>query len=223
MNVRPLPSFRSPLASTQRAATGNHEGHERQILDLLGEGRPVTQRSLSSDLGIALGLTNLLMRRLVMKGWVRIKQVSSRRIRYFITPAGIAAKAQLTRRYFLARVAFYRDCRRHVRDRLLALSEELQAGDASRPAGIVFFGAGDVAEVAYVCLQETRLQLLGVIDENRSGRFFQVDVHAPGDLSAGAFAGRPYSKLVVMPTDDESQTRRTLAEHAVPPDLVFWL
>lgn len=211
------------MTSTQRFASANHERHERQILDLLGEERSVTQRSLAADLGIALGLTNLLMRRLVLKGWVRVKHVSPRRIRYLLTPAGVAAKAQLTRQYFLSRVGFYRDCRRHVRDRLLALSQELQARGTSAPTAVVFFGAGDVAEVAYVCLQETRLQLLGVIDENRSGKFFQVGVHSPADLTGGALAGRPFSKLVVMPTDDENRTRRTLAAQAVPSDLVFWL
>jgi hypothetical protein len=211
------------MTSVQRSASANHQRHEQQILDLLGEGRLVTQRSLSSDLGIALGLTNLLMRRLVTKGWVRIKHVSPRRMRYLITPAGLAAKAQLTRQYFLSRLGFYRDCRRHVRDRFLELTEELRGRNETSPMGIVFFGAGEVAEVAYVCLQETPLHLLGVIDENRSGGFFHVAVHSLADLAGGALAGQPFSKLVVMPTDDESETRRALAARDVPSELIFWL
>jgi DNA-binding MarR family transcriptional regulator len=51
---------------------------------------PRSQRSLSRDMGIALGLTNLIIRRLVHKGWVRIIRIKPNRVRYLLTPAGIA-------------------------------------------------------------------------------------------------------------------------------------
>ncbi len=199
--------------------------HERRILDQLESRRPVTQRSLASDLGIALGLTNLLMRRLVKKGWVRVTHVSPRRIRYLITPAGIAAKARLTRQYFLSSLSFYRECREHVCDRLAVLSTELEArtGHADSADWIVFYGAGEVAEVVYVCLQETDLKLLGIVDEKSGRGFFQYAVHRPTELAGDTLAGRPFSMLVVMPSDQETEVRRTLALRDVPADRVFWL
>jgi DNA-binding MarR family transcriptional regulator len=209
----------------QKSVVETREEHERRILAQLEANRPVTQRSLSSDLGIALGLTNLLMRRLVKKGWVRITHVSPRRIRYLVTPAGIAAKARLTRQYFLSSVNFYRDCREHISGRFILLSAELEAldGDPAAADQIVFYGAGEVAEVAYVCLQETRLQLLGVVDESSGRRFFDHLVHPPEGLAGLTLAGRPFSMLVVMPSDDESQVRRILALRDVPEERVFWL
>ncbi len=208
-----------------RSVNETREEHERRILAQLESSRPVTQRSLSSDLGIALGLTNLLMRRLVKKGWVRITHVSPRRIRYLITPAGIAAKARLTRRYFLSSLNFYRECREHISERFIVLSAELETldGDSGAADQVVFYGAGEVAEVAYVCLQETRLQLLGVVDENPGRRFFHHPVHRPEDLVGATLVGRPFSMLVVMPPDDESQVRRTVVLQHVPAERVFWL
>ena len=211
------------MTSTQRFASANHERHERQILDLLGEERSVTQRSLAADLGIALGLTNLLMRRLVLKGWVRVKHVSPRRIRYLLTPAGVAAKAQLTRQYFLSRVGFYRDCRRHVRDRLLALSQELQARGTSAPTAVVFFGAGDVAEVAYVCLQNTGLALVGVVDDQLAGRFFNVPISTPDALTRETIGGMPYSHVIVTNPDAADAILQRLAARDIPAEKVFCL
>jgi len=50
-----------PSAST-------HEVHLLRILDAVESESHVSQRSLSAELGIALGLTNLLVKRLVTKG-----------------------------------------------------------------------------------------------------------------------------------------------------------
>jgi DNA-binding MarR family transcriptional regulator len=49
-----------------------HEHHSRRILDAFESDHGVSQRSLAKELGIALGLTNLLVKRLVRKGWVRV-------------------------------------------------------------------------------------------------------------------------------------------------------
>lgn len=104
-----------PLTTLRDNLDDRHTAHERQILDRLVGNRHVTQRSIASDLGIALGLTNLVMRRLVKKGWVRIRRVSRRRMLYFITPAGLRAKSEKTRQYFLRSLDFYRETRGRAR------------------------------------------------------------------------------------------------------------
>jgi len=49
-----------------------------------------TQRSLASELGIALGLMNHYLKRCITKGWIRASQISPRRISYFLTSEGFA-------------------------------------------------------------------------------------------------------------------------------------
>jgi DNA-binding MarR family transcriptional regulator len=208
------------MRALPRTVSGNHDQHERQILDRIEE-RPVTQRRLASDLGIALGLTNLLVRRLVKKGWVRVSHISPRRISYLITPAGVAAKARLTREYFLYSLEFYRESRARVRERLELASRDLPR-DPANP-GIVFFGVDEVAEVAYVCLQETDLCLVGVVDAVKTGTFFQHSVASPAQLVGCRLAGQPFSRLLVMPLQDQDDVRGHLARQGVPPDAVFWL
>lgn len=197
--------------------------HERQILDQLEANGHVTQRSLAFELGIALGLTNLLMRRLIRKGWVQVKRLSPRRIIYLITPAGIAAKAELTRHYFLNSLTFYRETRARMRERLAVLSAELNAQRDGEVHGVVFFGVGDVAEVAYLCLNEAGLVLSGVVSHLPARPFLQMTVLPPTALAESTLAGRPFCRLVVMPLQDEDKIRQTLARQRVPPDIVFWL
>lgn len=209
------------LNATPRSAPANHRRHERQILDLIEDRLPVTQRSLASDLGIALGLTNLLLRRLVKKGWVRVTHLSPRRIRYLITPAGVAAKARLSREYFLYSFEFYRESRARVRERLALASRDLAVPGES--AGVVFFGMGEVAEVAYVCLQETALQLVGVVDLVKTGRFFHHAIETPAQLDGCQLSGRPFARLLVMPLQDENEVRAHLARQRIPSEAVFWL
>ena len=73
-----------------QARIPNHEEHSLKILDAFESDHDVSQRLLSNRLGIALGLTNLLVKRLVRKGWVQVSNIKPNRVRYLITPAGIA-------------------------------------------------------------------------------------------------------------------------------------
>src|SRR5262249_51175482 len=67
-----------------------------QLLEAVQEDSRVTQRGLATKLGIALGLTNIYLKRLVRKGYIKCVNVQSNRLTYLITPRGIAEKARLT-------------------------------------------------------------------------------------------------------------------------------
>jgi DNA-binding MarR family transcriptional regulator len=198
-----------------------HGQHLHTILTEIEGGRVVSQRRLASRLGIALGLTNLLIRRVVAKGWVKVVHVQPNRVRYLLTPAGIAAKARLTREYLEGTLQFYSVARERVRERLAALSHELSANGGGRR--IVFFGAGEIAEIAYVSLQETDLELVGVVDGARQKPFFGVAVHRPEELTAAGVNGIAFDRLVVMSVSDGDALRAELAATEVPPERVFWI
>jgi DNA-binding MarR family transcriptional regulator len=204
-----------------RHVADSRQLHEQAILVQLESRGHVTQRALSSELGIALGLTNLLIRRLVIKGWVRIKRRSGRRLLYLITPAGIAAKSDLTRRCFLDSLTFYRDTRERMLERIALVSAELQATGA--PHRVAFYGAGDAAEVAYICLREAGLELSGIVDSAATGSFFHVNVRRPSELAGSTLGGQAFSRLIVMPHQDEEPVRAVLAKQQVPLEQIFWL
>jgi hypothetical protein len=200
------------------------DDHARRLLIGITSGKPVSQRSLAREMGVALGLTNLLMRRLARKGWIRIVRVRPNRLLYVITPAGLAEKARMSREYFQRSVSFYVE----TRDRIRQSFDELAAGRLDGPGSrtvehVVFYGAGEVAEVGFVCLAETRLRLVAVVDEARDKPFFGVPVHRPDELGPDHVAGRPYDRIAVMSFEDPRQIGERLARLGIPDGRIHWL
>ena len=68
--------------------SGSIDVRELEILEKIENNGHLTQRDLSKEVGIALGLINHLLKKMVQKGWVKIKNVDARRIKYLITPEG---------------------------------------------------------------------------------------------------------------------------------------
>src|SRR5215469_5856115 len=91
------------------------EHRDLKLLEAVEQDSRVTQRSLASKLGIALGLTNIYLKRLVRKGFIKCVNIRSNRISYLITPRGIAEKARLTYEFIDYSLHLYGEVRRHMR------------------------------------------------------------------------------------------------------------
>jgi hypothetical protein len=200
-----------------------HDAHIRRILDHVDAGRPVSQRWLSGELGIALGLTNLLVRRMMRQGWVRLVRVPPNRYRYFLTPAGLAEKTRRSRAYLAHSVRFYTETRDRIRQTLDTTSASWDSVVSTRPKDVIFFGGGEIAEIGYVCLQDTDLRLKGIVDDDRRRPFFDVPVHPIGALRDTSLAGQSFGVVIVMSVNDAAEVQPILAERGVPSVRTVWL
>jgi DNA-binding MarR family transcriptional regulator len=196
--------------------------HDLQVLQAIASGQRVTQRSLSSDLGVALGLTNLLVRRLVGKGYVKVTGLGTRHIRYLMTADGWEALAHATRQSLENTIHLYTQTREHIRQSLSLISERCEP-DESGSKRVVFYGAGDVAEIAYVSLQSTDLMLVGVVDDARTGRFFDLAICSSAQLWAETIGPVPYGHVVVTSLRHADTIRAKIAACGVPTDRVSCL
>jgi DNA-binding MarR family transcriptional regulator len=136
-----------------------------QILDELSNNDALTQRDLSQRLGIALGLVNSYIKNLVAKGYLTVRNIPSKRYAYYLTPKGFAEKSRLAYDLLQDYTRIYREAKNNYRQ----LFFELERSGMKR---IVFAGADEVAEFAYITLQETKLELTGVVDTERAGEMF---------------------------------------------------
>lgn len=136
-----------------------------QILDELAANDSVTQRDLSERLGIALGLVNSYIKNLVTKGFITIKTIPRKRYAYFLTPQGFAEKTRLAYDLLHDYTRIYREAKSNYRTLFSNLE---QSGETK----IIFAGADEVAEIAYITLHETRLELIGVVDNEKKGSTF---------------------------------------------------
>jgi DNA-binding MarR family transcriptional regulator len=213
-----------------------HDQHAHRILTELESDGCASQRSLSKEVGIALGLTNLLVRKLVNKGLVRVIHLQPNRVRYLLTPAGIAEKARLSRQVLQNNIRFYAEARDRIAERFARLSAELSvrasvawpiepglAGAGARPdKRVVFYGGGEVAEIGYICLHRTDLRLVGLVDDEVR-QFFGVTVYPSEQLRRDRVAGTPYESVIVMSFGDFDEIRRTLEAQQIPAGRITWL
>jgi DNA-binding MarR family transcriptional regulator len=93
---------------------------ERQlrILEALERNPDTTQAGLAAQLGVAVGSVNWYLKRLIHKGYVKAKQMERRRLKYFVTPQGLALKARLTSEYMQYSLRVYRELRQAARETL---------------------------------------------------------------------------------------------------------
>lgn len=146
----------------------NKEGdsfHTLQILDEVAKGKPLTQRDLSNKLGIALGMINSYLKRLVQHGYLQVVQAERKRLHYLLTPMGIAEKSALTYRYIKRSYQVFTD----ARGRMLQFFEELQKDGVK---SVVLYKATVVAEIAVMALQDSPVDLVAIVDEVGEGRRF---------------------------------------------------
>ena len=139
--------------------------HTLQILDEVARGRSITQRDLSKRLGIALGMTNSYLRRLARQGYIQMVQAERKRLHYFLTPRGFAEKSALTYQYIKNSYRIFKDASERLRDFFDGLAQE----GAEK---VVLYKASVVAEIAILVLQDVRMELVGIVDENCAGRKF---------------------------------------------------
>ena len=133
-------------------------------LQAIDQDAQITQRSLSAKLGMALGLTNIYLRRLVRKGYVKCVNVQSNRLRYLLTPAGITEKTRLTYEFMEYSLFLYGQVRQHLRG-------VLEAAVRDNRRRVAVYGNGEAAELAYLSITELGLQLVAVFNDEGEGRF----------------------------------------------------
>jgi DNA-binding MarR family transcriptional regulator len=94
---------------------------ELRILEALEDNPETTQASLAAQLGVAVGSVNWYLKRLIRKGYVKATKMERRRLKYFVTPQGLAVKARLTSQYMEASLRVYRELRQAARETLVQI------------------------------------------------------------------------------------------------------
>jgi len=153
---------------------------ELVLLSELDRDGSATQRALASKLGVALGLTNLCLKRLSRKGYITITATPRSRSRYVLTQEGLAEKSRLTAQYIRYSLLHYRDMRARMNEMLSAL-------DGTRGQRVAIYGTNELAELVYLSLREMQVDCVGFIDGNSRTSFLSCPVSPLDQIDAGQF------------------------------------
>ena len=126
---------------------------ELTLLEQIERNPDVTQASLATQLGVAVGTVNWHIKRLVEKGAVKVKRAERKKLRYIITPEGIALRARLTVDYIEHSFDLYRKTRQRVKAHI---NDVKRAGyDRVR-----LIGEGDVADICRLSCLEQEMKIV---------------------------------------------------------------
>lgn len=128
------------------------EQREMTLLEEIERDPDTTQANLATRLGVAVGTVNWHIKRLIAKGYVKVKRAERRKLKYIITPEGIALRARLTVAYVENSMQLYRSARRQARQ---AIAEARRHGHTV----VTIEGDGDIADVCRLTCIEQGLTL----------------------------------------------------------------
>lgn len=168
-----------------------------------------SQRELSKRLNLSLGLVNTFLKRLVNKGYFKVKTMPRNRVKYLLTPEGLARKSKLTAEFLHYSINYYRD----IKSLLLTKFSEMQEKEVR---AVLFCGAGEVAELAYLYLQLSSIRLAGIIDEKQEGRsFFGFRISGFERLETA-----DWDMVLVTRVEDAEMTVNALIERGVKQERI---
>lgn len=127
-----------------------------RLLEELERDPSLSQREISRRLGVSLGLTNLLLSRMVRKAWIKIRTMPGRRLLYAVTPRGFAEKIRKTRDF--ARLSF-----RYYADLKQSLIHRIRSTDRQRPR-VASFGAGELSAIVLEAAREGGGRYVGSVE-----------------------------------------------------------
>jgi DNA-binding MarR family transcriptional regulator len=127
------------------------------VLDAIDSHHAPSQRSIASDVGIALGMANAYVKRCVKKGYVKLSQAPANRYLYYLTPTGLAEKARLASEYLQQSLNLFRE----ARGQYAALVEVCARNGWTR---VALAGGGDMAEIALLCtVSQPAIRVAGIL------------------------------------------------------------
>ena len=182
-----------------------------RLMSEVDETPEVNQRQLSLRLGIALGLTNVLLKNLVQKGYVRVSNASWKRRLYNLTPEGLAHKLRLTTGYISRVLDHYQNVRQTLREQM----ERLDVNEESR---IAVCGTNEFAELVYLGLKEIGIGEIAFCSKGKAvgERFLGVPVE---DVTKLKF--EDYDKVVIAELHGSEALTELLSDLGVPEQKII--
>ncbi len=176
-----------------------------KLLEEIENENAPSQRDLATRLNISLGLVNSFVKRLAKKGYFKVTHIPSNRVRYIMTPKGAAEKTRLTYEYIQYSFQYYK----HSRKKLNEMFRRFQNQGFNR---VAFFGVGEMAEIAYIALQETHIELVAIYDEDEKIKtFLGMTIKTPEEIPNIAC-----DRILITTIDGRGSAMRHILDNGVP-------
>ena len=183
-----------------------------QILEEIDNGHSPSQRDLARSLNMSLGLVNSFIKRLARKGYLKITTIPRNRVKYILTPRGFAEKSRLTYEFIQYSFHFYKRALGNLQD----LLNELERRGVKQ---VVFYGASDLAEIAFISLKDTDIKLVGIVDDLKNGKkFLDFTVRSASELHK-----LELDRIIITTIDSKQAILKKLREKKIADERIIML
>ncbi len=151
---------------------------EIEILNFIVEDKPVSQRKISNNLGLSLGLVNLFLKKLASKGLIKIKKTTNQKsLKYILTSKGFSERLNYNLYFLKKNIKYFSN----AKETIISILSKLTDTNVKK---IYICGVDDWAELIYLAVCNFELQLKGFVDFDNSGikTKFGVDVLTINDV-----------------------------------------
>lgn len=183
-----------------------------QFLEEIDNRHRPSQRDMARKFNISLGLVNSFIKRLARKGYLKISTIPRKRVRYILTPKGFAEKSRLTYNFIQYSLHFYKEALRNLQD----LLNKLETRGVKK---VVFYGANDLAEIAFTSLKATDIKLIGVVDDSKKGKkFLDFTIRSIAELSKLEF-----DMIIITTIESKENIFNKLLQKKIPGEKMTML
>lgn len=118
------------------------------MLEIISQSPELSQRQMASSAGMSLGLINLIIKRLLQTGHIKVANMNRRKMNYLLTPKGMKEKSDRAHSYVFRTIQVLSEYQARLQQ---LVDELLQAQHTS----FAILGEGEVAYLMEVCLKTT--------------------------------------------------------------------
>ena len=148
---------------------------ELKVIDSISRNSKSSQRDIAQDVDLSLGLTNILINRLIKKGYLKASRLNAKKVKYIITPKGIKEKAKKSYNFMKRSLSVISDLKKQITDFALKQYE-------SGKRDFVIIGDGELSGITELVLGALNLEGVKIVKkkdlkETNGGVVFNTSEH----------------------------------------------
>lgn len=129
---------------------------EYKVISELSKNGHTSQRDISKNIDLSLGMVNIILKRLIKKGYIKIKQLDGKKVRYILTPQGFSEKINKSYNYLLKTINITKLLKERIKELIL---ERYSKGLRK----FVILGDGELSEITEIALVELKKDDIEVV------------------------------------------------------------
>lgn len=168
-----------------------------------------SQREMAIKLNISLGLVNKFIKELTKQGIIETKNHLKTKTEYNITPKGVIEKTKLEIQHFSHSISLYRQIKNIVSKRLTKLKK-------NKEDNIIFYGTGELCEIACILLKDNDYKRIRIIDDKKAGKYMcGIKIHNEAEME-----NISYGAILIMELENAKHVRNVLIKRGISSDKI---